>query len=170
MKYNILAFFIGLILMGCEPNSSVSTANKTNKEGFSKSDMIRMPVSADQPLDTSLVAKLDFEETVYDFGTVLEGKQVSHVFKFKNTGKVPLLISDAKATCGCTVPNYPKDPIPPGESGEVSVKFNTSGKKNDQNKPVTLIANTFPQKTVLNMRGFVQPNPQLKKALENIKQ
>jgi len=168
MKYNILAFFIGLILFSCEPNSSISSSD--NKKGFKKSDLIRMPVSANQPFDTTLVAKMDFEETVHDFGNVLEGKQVSHVFKFKNTGKVPLLISDAKATCGCTVPSYPKDPIAPGKSGEISVKFNTSGKKNDQSKPVTLVANTFPQKTVLTMRGYVQPNPHLKEALEKLKQ
>ena len=101
-----------------------------------------MPVSADHPLDTTLVAKMTFEETTYEFGTVLEGKQVEHIFKFKNTGKVPLLITDAKATCGCTVPKYPEETIAPGESGEISVRFNTSGKKEDQNKPVTLIANT----------------------------
>jgi hypothetical protein len=113
---------------------------------------------------------MTFEETVHEFGTVLEGKQVEHVFKFKNTGKVPLLISDSKTTCGCTVPNFPKDPIAPGESGEVSVKFNTAGKKKEQNKPISLIANTYPARTVIYMQGYVQPNAEFQKAIENQKQ
>lgn len=160
MKINILFCVFGLFLVACNPSTDVSNKPvKDKKDGFSKSDIIRMPVSANEPLDTTLVARMDFENTVHEFGTVLEGAQVKHVFKFKNTGKIPLLISDAKATCGCTVPSYPKEPIPPGASSEISVAFNTAGKKHDQNKPVTLTANTFPSMTVLNMKGYVQPNP-----------
>ena len=160
MKYNILFCLLGLFFVACNPSAGVDgKPSKTNKDGFSKSDIIRMPVSANEPLDTTLVAKMDFEETTFEFGTVLEGKQVEHVFKFTNTGKVPLIISDAKATCGCTVPSYPTEPIAPGESSEVSVKFNTAGKKLDQSKPVSLIANTFPAKTVIWMKGYVHPNP-----------
>ncbi len=160
MKINIVFCFLGFLIIACNPNAGVEDKIAADKkEGFSKSDIIRMPVSANEPIDTSLVAKIVFEETTFDFGTVLEGRPVDHIFKFKNTGKVPLLISDAKATCGCTVPSYPSDAIPPGQSGEISVKFNTAGKKLDQNKPVSIIANTFPAKTVIWMKGFVQPNP-----------
>lgn len=167
MKINILFCLFGLLLIGCDPSSSVKEKPSNNKkDGFSKSDIIRMPVNANEPMDTTLVAKMNFEETTFDFGTVLEGKQVEHIFKFQNTGKVPLLISDAKATCGCTVPSYPKDPIAPGATSEISVVFNTAGKKNDQVKPVTLIANTFPSKTILQMKGYVQPNPNFKKLLD----
>ncbi len=157
MKYSFIAILLGLLLFSCDQTASLD--NSFKKDGFSKSDIIRMPVSANQPVDTSLVAKMEFENTIYEFGGVLEGSQVEHVFKFTNTGKIPLIISDSKTTCGCTVPNYPKEPIAPGESGEVSVKFNTAGKKNEQNKPVTLIANTYPARTVIYMKGFVQPNP-----------
>lgn len=160
MKYNFLFCLLGLLFVACNPSAGVENKPaKEKKDGFSKSDIIRMPVSANEPLDTTLVAKMDFEDITFDFGTVLEGKQVEHVFKFKNTGKVPLLISDAKATCGCTVPNYPSDPVAPGQSSEISVKFNTAGKKYDQSKPVSIIANTFPARTVLTMKGYVQPNP-----------
>jgi hypothetical protein len=168
MKYILIPFLLGLVLFSCEPNVSVD--NTPKKEGLSKADIIRMPVSANPQVDTTLVAKMTFEETVHEFGTVLEGKQVEHVFKFKNTGKVPLLISDSKTTCGCTVPNFPKDPIAPGESGEVSVKFNTAGKKKEQNKPISLIANTYPARTVIYMQGYVQPNAEFQKAIENQKQ
>ena len=165
MRYSFIAFLLGLLLFSCEPNATVD--NQVKKEGFTKSDIIRMPVSANQSIDTTLVAKMEFDNPVYEFGAVLEGSQVEHVFKFTNTGKIPLVISDSKTTCGCTVPKYPKEPIAPGESGEVSVKFNTSGKKNDQNKPVSLIANTYPARTIIYMKGFVQPNPQFQKAIEN---
>ncbi len=168
MKFNLITFFFGLLLLSCNPSAQVDNkaADKDSKKGFSKSDIIRMPISANEPLDTSLVAKMDFEETVHEFGTVLEGKQVEHVFKFKNTGKVPLLISEAKATCGCTASSYPKEPIAPGESSEIAVRFNTAGKKQEQSKPLTLIANTFPSKTILTMKGYVQPNPQLQQLID----
>jgi len=164
MKYSFITIFLGLVIFSCGPTTSVD--NSVKKEGFTKSDIIRMPVSANQEVDTTLVAKMEFENTTHEFGAVLEGAQVEHVFKFKNTGKIPLIITDSKTTCGCTVPNYPKDPIAPGESGEVSVKFNTAGKKKEQNKPVSLFANTYPARTIIYMKGFVQPNPQFQKAIE----
>jgi hypothetical protein len=97
------------------------------------SDIIRNPVSAKEPIDTVNVAKIEFEETEHDFGVVGEGVIIEHVFKFTNTGKMPLIINSARSTCGCTVPEWPKDPIPPGEGGEISVRFNTKGKKKQAN-------------------------------------
>jgi len=168
MKFNIITLFIAVLLSSCNPTVSVDNdkAEDGKTKGFTKSDIIRMPISANEPLDTSLVAKMSFEETVHDFGTVIEGKFVNHIFKFTNTGKVPLLISDAKATCGCTVPEFPKEAIAPGESSQVSVRFNTAGKKKEQSKPVTLTANTYPSNTILTMKGYVHPNPDYKKLTE----
>lgn len=102
---------------------------------------------------------IEFEETTYDFGTVKQGEKVSHIFKFRNTGNEPLIISNAKATCGCTVPNWPKDPIPPGGTGEMEVVFDTKGKSNKQNKKVTITANTNPPQTFVYMTGFVEAPP-----------
>jgi len=127
-----------------------------------------MPISADEPLDTTLVAKMSFEETVHEFGTVLEGAQVEHVFKFKNTGKVPLLISDAKATCGCTASSYPKEPVAPGASSEIAVRFNTAGKKNEQSKgggASTLVMMAM----IFAVMYFFMIRPQAKKAKEQDK-
>jgi len=157
MKFNIFSLFVALLFASCDPSANVNNANSddTKSKGFTKSDIIRMPISANEPMDTTLVAKMSFEETTHEFGTVLEGTQVDHIFKFTNTGKVPLLISEAKATCGCTVPEYPKEAIAPGESSQVSVKFNTAGKKKEQVKPVTLTANTYPANTILTMKGYV---------------
>ncbi len=158
MKYSLIVFVLSLIFIACEPSGAENNTTTKKNEGFTNSDAIRMPVSANEPLDTTLVAKMDFEETVYDFGSILEGRPVTHTFKFTNTGVVPLVISDAKATCGCTVPSYPEHPIPPGQDGEIKVVFNTAGKTLEQSKPVSIIANTFPSRTLLTVKGYVHIN------------
>jgi hypothetical protein len=98
---------------------------------------------------------IKFEETEFDFGTVDQGEKVTHVYKFSNTGNEPLIISNAKGSCGCTVPSWPKEPIPVGGSGEIQVQFDSKGKKNKQSKKVTLTANTDPAQTFLTIKGEV---------------
>ena len=98
-----------------------------------------------------------FEKDVHDFGKIVEGEKVSYSFKFKNTGKVDLIISDAKGSCGCTVPQWPKNPVAPGADGVVDVTFNSSGKSGMQNKTVTLITNAIPNTKVLTITGEVSP-------------
>jgi len=98
-----------------------------------------------------------FEETSYDFGTVNEGDMVNHVFKFTNTGEAPLVIKNATASCGCTVPSWPKEPIAPGENGEIEVNFNSKGKTNRQNKTISITANTESSITRLTIKGMVTP-------------
>ena len=85
-----------------------------------------------------------FSEELHDFGEIKEGDVVEHIFSFTNTGEAPLIISDVKATCGCTVPEWPKEEIPVGSTGEIKVKFNSKGRSGIQNKTVTLTANTWP--------------------------
>lgn len=98
---------------------------------------------------------LKFEETEFDFGTVDQGEKVTHVYKFANTGNEPLIISNAKGSCGCTVPSWPKEPIPVGGSGEIQVQFDSKGKKNKQSKKVTITANTDPAQSFLTIKGDV---------------
>jgi len=117
--------------------------------------VMRNPASAEGLGDTVNVAKMSFEETYFDFGKIDQGDVVTHTYKFKNTGKVPLIISGARSTCGCTVPKWPKDPVPPGESGIIEVKFNSRGKRNKQTKPITITANTYPSTTKVMLEGFV---------------
>ena len=123
----------------------------------SNADIIRNPITLGDDVDTINVAKIVFDEMKFGFGTVNEGDIVEHVFKFKNKGKVPLIISDARSTCGCTVPKWPKDPIEPGSNGVISVKFDTKSKPNKQSKPITIRANTYPRETVLHLFGNVTP-------------
>ena len=103
------------------------------------------------------VASISFDKKEYDFGTVNEGEIVETVFKVTNSGTTDLVITNATGSCGCTVPVWPKAPIKPGETGDIAVKFNTSGKPNRQMKTVTLTANTESGREVLTLRGFVTP-------------
>lgn len=98
---------------------------------------------------------LHFEEPVYKFGTIKEGDEVSHDFEFTNTGKSDLLISYAHASCGCTVPEWPKAPIKPGGKGVIKATFNSTNKSGPQNKKITITANTKPELTEISIEGMV---------------
>jgi hypothetical protein len=99
----------------------------------------------------------EWQTIEHDFGTIKEGEKVTHLYKFKNTGAVPLIIESVRPSCGCTAPNWSKEPIPVGGEGEVEVVFDSKGKPNAQNKTVTVTANTWPQTTVLRFKTFVTP-------------
>jgi Protein of unknown function (DUF1573) len=105
------------------------------------------------------VTDVKFAETEHDWGTIKEGDKMIHIFKFTNTGKEPLIISDAKASCGCTVPEWPTKPIAPGAKGEIKVEFDSSHKPGDQMKTVTVTANTTTPQTFLTIKGKVKPDP-----------
>lgn len=99
----------------------------------------------------------EFKEEEHDFGTINEGDVVEHTFTFTNTGDAPLIIQDAKGSCGCTVPTWSKEPIPVGGTGEIVAKFDSKGKPNVQNKTVTITANTWPKQTRLRIKAQVTP-------------
>ena len=136
----------------CAPEHA---AEQNDIEPGSIAEMINNPISADTPQDTSLMARIRFENTIYNFGEIFEGDIEDHIFRFTNTGKVPLVIANAKSTCGCTASDWPKYPIPPGESSEIKVKFNSSNKPGSQNRAITILSNSYPQEVKLYMRGNV---------------
>lgn len=127
-------------------------------EGGTNSDMINNPATAGMPTDTNSLARITFEEAEFDFGTVKEGDVVKHNFKFTNTGKVPLTILKARSSCGCTVPEWPEEPIPPGGTGVISARFNTEGKTERQKKAITVTANTYPNESRVILSGAVTPD------------
>lgn len=98
-----------------------------------------------------------FDEMSYDWGKIKEGEKMTHVFKFKNTGNNDLIISDARGSCGCTVPEWPKEPIKAGKTGEIKVVFDSEHKSGPQSKTVTITANTEPSNVVLMIKGTVDP-------------
>jgi len=100
---------------------------------------------------------IEFEETKYEFGEIVQGDTVEYTFKFKNTGLGPLKILAARGSCGCTVPSYSKQAIAPGAKGEVFVRFKSAGKRGMQNKTVTLTTDTAGGKpVVLTLRGTIK--------------
>lgn len=103
---------------------------------------------------------IKYDEEKFNFGVIDEGQIITHVFKFTNTGKEPLVISNAKGSCGCTVPTWPKEPVPPGGTGEIKVEFNSKGKPGPQNKKVTVTANTLPTETFIEIAGDVKGKEQ----------
>lgn len=134
-KIVILVSIVGLFAISC------------NKKSESSSETI----SKEQK-----VAKIVFEETEYNFGKITQGDTVRHTFTFKNDSDEDLLISNASASCGCTIPEWPKEPIAPGERGKIEVKFNSTGKSGVQNKVVMITANTNPNVTNVALKGEVE--------------
>jgi hypothetical protein len=102
------------------------------------------------------LTSIGYAEASHDFGTILQDSENRYSFKFTNTGKDPLVITDAVGSCGCTVPDYPKHPIAPGESGEISVVYKPGKQEGKQNKTVTVTANTEPTQTVLRITADVK--------------
>lgn len=101
--------------------------------------------------------KIRFEKTEHDFGVINEGDVVETVFAFTNSGKSELIITSAKGSCGCTVPEWPKEPIMPGQTGQIKVKFNSDKKPNLQQKQITLVTNTEQGKEILKIKAQVTP-------------
>ncbi|WP_343535504.1 DUF1573 domain-containing protein [Pedobacter sp.] len=111
--------------------------------------------------ETPVIAKADapkvqVEKATYEFGEITQGEKVSYEFKFKNTGKTPLIITNASATCGCTVPEYPSEPVKPGEQGVIKVVFDSTGKLGLQDKVVTITSNANPKFEELHLVGNVK--------------
>lgn len=129
----------------------------TFKPTGTMADLVHNPVRPDGTIDSSFLPVMTFPEAVFDFGEVFEGDKVTHTFTFTNTGTAPLLINEAKSSCGCTVPEWPRQPIPPDSTGTITVTFNTAGKAGSQSKQVTIFANTFPNEHKLTVRGNVKP-------------
>tara|TARA_R100000935_G_scaffold1439_1_gene4590 strand:+ start:149006 stop:149485 length:480 start_codon:yes stop_codon:yes gene_type:complete len=143
-SFLIIAVLSAFIFTSCKNDAS----EKVKEENVA--------AAADRDENAGKVPVMQFEKTVHDFGTIDQGTNVETIFTFTNTGDAPLVIVDAKSSCGCTVPSYPKEAVAPGESGELLVKFNGSG-KNQVSKTVTITANTKAGKETLQIKAFVNP-------------
>jgi hypothetical protein len=116
----------------------------------------QQPVSA--PVDSTLMAKLVFESTTHDYGTINQGADGNCVFKFKNEGKTPLVLSSVNASCGCTTPSYTKEPVLPGQSGEIKVHYDTN-RIGAFSKSITVNSNAKNTPVVLKIMGTVLQPP-----------
>ena len=148
----LFAFLVATtFIVSCGNGNAATKVNKSNLDSAKTRDAVIK----------KSVASITLDKREYDFGTVNEGDIVETVFKVTNSGKTDLVITNAKGSCGCTIPVWPKAPIKPGETGDVEVKFNTSGKPNRQMKTVTLTTNTAAGREVLTLRGSVTPKPKV---------
>jgi hypothetical protein len=102
------------------------------------------------------LAAIEFEETVHDFGNIKEGEVVEHVFKFKNIGDSPLILTGVQPSCGCTASDYTKEPVASGGEGTISLSFNSAGKVGAQNKTATVKANIEGGQTTISFKGNVE--------------
>lgn len=139
--------------------TGINTAN-TNNAAANNQVIAQDNFNNDQatlpPANTGPKTSIEFTETEHDFGTIEQNTSNPKVFTFKNTGSEPLIISDAKGSCGCTVPRYPREPIAPGETGEIEVVYSPGNQKDQQTKTVTIVANTEPETTVLRVTANVK--------------
>jgi hypothetical protein len=146
IKNQAIAGFAFLLLLfsvaSCD--RAPSESSRINKESGNEVPDAEKPVIA-------------FKETTFNFQKVNEGEEVTHEFEFTNEGKSDLLISKAVASCGCTVPDWPKEPIPPGKGGKIKATFNTEGKQGQQKKTIVITANTKPEQTDVYLEGEVIP-------------
>ena len=145
MKKVFLSIMCLSILAACTNQNSTGSKNPTETQ----------EIATVATADTANAPVFKFEKEVYDFGEIKDGEIVSYDFKFKNIGNSPLIISSATATCGCTIPEYPKEPVAPGAEGLIRVVFNSAGKAGMQNKIISITANSVPSLTELNILGNV---------------
>lgn len=146
-KSVLLALVIASFSFSACKNSSSETKDINT-------DMVEVNASASEDTKGNL-PEIKFEEEIHDFGKITQGEKISFAFKFKNTGNKNLIISGASGSCGCTVPNYPKEPIPAGGEGKIDVLFNSEGKSGLQEKTVTLITNCEPSTRILKIKTEV---------------
>lgn len=100
---------------------------------------------------------IEFASLDHDFGTIKEGAKVTHTYTFTNTGEAPLIIQSAQPSCGCTAPDWSREPIPVGGKGFVKAEFDSNGKPGINNKTISVTANTWPKVVTLRFKAMVTP-------------
>ena len=150
------ALIILMLLTGCQ-NETPATSEKEHpmKDGFYS--RLKHETDLETPEEETGLGKISWNKEEHDFGQIIEGDVVSHTFFFTNNGEGPLSILKTESRCGCTVANYSKEPVMPGETGEMSVVFDSRERLEDQSKAVIVHCNGTPRKTALVVRAFVKP-------------
>jgi hypothetical protein len=139
--------------------SKASAASDTKTPQLNTTEKKETPKKVDdgKSVDPNMPkTKMTFEKMEHNYGKVEQKTKNEHIFRFTNSGTNPLVIANAKGTCGCTVPDYPKDPIMPGEDGEIKVEYSSRTSKGVQTKMVNIWANTEPEQTQLKITADVQ--------------
>lgn len=150
MSFNKLSFIFLVTAI-----FSIGACNQSvDNSGQLPSDIVNNPNTASGKNDTDIPV-IEFESDLYDFGKIIMGEKVSYSFKFTNTGKSDLIISRVTSSCGCTVGNFPKVPVKPGESNKIEVKFDSENRKGFQSKTITVLSNAQPSSNTLRIKAQV---------------
>jgi hypothetical protein len=131
-------------------------AQPTSNLAQPQSNVAQPPVTPPPPVKVENPTRITFPIPTVDFGTIKQDTENETVFTFTNSGDKPLIIESATGSCGCTVPEFPREPIPPGESGEIKVVYKPGKQKGMQNKTITVVANTEPRETRLSITANVE--------------
>jgi hypothetical protein len=122
-------------------------------------DLINISKSAENPSDKA--PAITFEKTEFNFGKILQGEVVSYTFHFTNNGNAPLIITSVDKSCGCTAGDFPRQPIAPGEGGDIKITYDSKGHFGFQSKTVTVNSNAMPSQTTLRIKAEVRTPDQL---------
>lgn len=155
MKFSFV-LILSLFLFSCQSSTDADIEKKL--AGKLSADLVTNPTSLETEKDNSLleIGQLTFKDTVHEFGRIQEGEIIQYEFSFTNTGKKHVLITKAEASCGCTIPTYPKEPIAPNESKNIKVEFNSSGKFGHNEKTVDITTNALPSVYVLKIIADIE--------------
>jgi len=146
---------IAIILLMCCFISSCEVTDQRREQDIN-ADMINVPVSASGEVNEEM-PEFEFENLIFEFGTISQGEKVPHSFRFKNIGKTDLIIAKVEGSCGCTIlKGWPKYPVKPGAMGKIDVIFDSNGKRGVQSKTISIVANTYPSTTVLTLKGEIK--------------
>lgn len=155
MKKIIFPLSIALTVLFNSCSQNGEKKDDSTKQEQVSPDLVNNPATASGEVKNNKLPKFQFDETSFDFGTIKSGKTVTHVFKFKNIGDTDLLISEAKGSCGCTIPEYTKAPLKAGDTGEIKVTYHSEGMSGQIAKTITILANTIPNTKVLTISAEV---------------
>ena len=151
INYMVCLFFSLFLFFSC---GDANKKDDTNRNRLS-ADLVKnnQTISNKKIILTQPIIEILAPE--YDFGDIIQGEKATHNYKIKNIGNADLLISSAKGSCGCTVPEWPKNPIKPGNQANIKVTFDSKGKTGKQSKRVTLMTNAIPNVKILTIKGNI---------------
>lgn len=156
----IASLIVAFSFTSCKENTTDANANaNVSDNAATAAGTTATSSSSISTNETGEYPVMTFEKTEHDFGTLAQGTNVEHLFTFTNTGSAPLVISDAKGSCGCTVPQFTREPIQPGQKGELLVKFNGTG-QNQRSIAVNITTNTQKVTERVTIKAFVEPAAQ----------
>lgn len=151
IQYFFNCTILGLLLVFF----SCTSKNQDDNVQTIDPSVVENPASAQGIDPNAKTAILTFSETSHHFGTIKEGTVVTHRFEFTNTGTQDLIINNARASCGCTIPEFTKAPVKPGAAGWIDVSFNSDGRSGMESKTISVVSNAIPSTRVLTISAEI---------------